>query len=165
SVRWTRGWRYAPFFCLLAVAALLVMFAGFPSGTPLRGTLDSLYFHLKPVRFLRTSYKAAPLVGISLACLSGAGLAVLARRTPAWALAPVAALVAVLFALPLFEGRAIDKLQEYGQVPSSWQAAIGDAQRDTPAGQRIMLLPGELFGFYRWGETVSSVGPAISKRP
>src|SRR3954470_23730472 len=29
SVRWTRGWRYGPFFCLLAVAGLLIMFAGF----------------------------------------------------------------------------------------------------------------------------------------
>jgi arabinofuranan 3-O-arabinosyltransferase len=166
STRWTRGWSYVPFFCLLAAGALLVIFAGFPSGTPLRGTLTSLYFDLKPLRFLRTSYKAAPLVGISLACLSGAGLAALARRSmSAWALAPVAALVAVLFALPLFEGRAIDRPQEYGQIPAAWRTALGDAQRDTPAGQRIMLLPGELFGFYRWGETVSSVGPALAKRP
>src|SRR5690242_1862274 len=166
SVRWTRGWRYGPFFCLLAVAALLVMFAGFPSGTPLRGTLTSLYFDLKPLRFLRTSYKAAPLVGISLACLCGAGLAALPRRgMRGVALGAAAAAVAILFALPLFEGRTIDKPQEYGAVPSAWRSAIADAERTTPAGQRIMLLPGELFGFYRWGETVSSIGPALSKRP
>jgi hypothetical protein len=166
SVRWTRGWRYGPFFCLLAVAALLVMFAGFPSGTPLRGTLTSLYFDLKPLRFLRTSYKAAPLVGVSLACLCGAGLAALPRRgLRGAALGAVAAAVVVLFALPLFEGRAIDKPQEYGAVPAAWTTAIKDAERTTPPGRRIMLLPGELFGFYRWGETVSSVGPALSKRP
>ena len=28
-----------------------------------------------------------------------------------------------------------------------------------------MLAPGALFGFYRWGNTVSSVGPALSERP
>src|SRR5262249_34431704 len=36
ALRWIRGWVYAPFFALLAVLALLAMFAGFPAGTPLR---------------------------------------------------------------------------------------------------------------------------------
>ena len=73
--------------------------------------------------------------------------------------------MAVLFALPLFDGKAIDKPQVYGQIPPAWRAALTDAARTTPADHRIMLLPGELFGFYRWGETVSSVAPALSKRP
>ena len=177
GLRVTRSWPYAPFFCLLTVGALLVMFAGFPSGTPLRGTLTSAYYDLTPLRFLRTSYKAAPLVAISLACLSGPALALLGRRArahglgrvggrvTALGLGAVAAGVAVLFALPLFDGKAIDKPQVYGQIPPAWRAALSDAARTTPADHRIMLLPGELFGFYRWGETVSSVAPALSKRP
>ena len=28
-----------------------------------------------------------------------------------------------------------------------------------------MILPGQLYAWYRWGETVSSIAPAISKRP
>ena len=76
-----------------------------------------------------------------------------------------AAAVAALFALPLFEGRAIDRVQAYGSVPAAWKAAVADVERTTPADRRVMLLPGELFGFYRWGNTVSSIGPAISKRP
>ena len=71
----------------------------------------------------------------------------------------------MLFGLPLFEGRAIDRSQAYGQIPVAWRSAIAGAQRDTPADRRIMLAPGALFGFYRWGNTVSSVGPALSERP
>ena len=71
----------------------------------------------------------------------------------------------MLYGLPMFEGRAIDRSQAYGQIPAAWRSAIAGAQRDTPADRRIMLAPGALFGFYRWGNTVSSVGPALSERP
>ena len=177
GLRWTRRWPYAPFFALLAVGALLAMSAGFPAGTPLRDGLTSAYYALEPLRFLRTSYKAAPLVGIALACLAGPALQALAlkvrtaglgrrwRLAVTGALAVAAAAVAVLYGLPMFEGRAIDRAQAYGQIPVAWRSAIAGAQRVTPADRRIMLAPGALFGFYRWGNTVSSVGPALSERP
>jgi arabinofuranan 3-O-arabinosyltransferase len=177
GMRWTRRWAYAPFFALLAVGALFAMSAGFPAGTPLRDGLTSAYYALEPLRFLRTAYKAAPLVAIALACLAGPALQALVGKVTAaglgrrWrlaatgALALAAAAVAVLYGLPLFEGRAIDRPQAYGQIPAAWRAAIAGAQRTTPGDRRIMLAPGALFGFYRWGNTVSSVGPALSKRP
>ncbi|HEX4626954.1 MAG TPA: alpha-(1-_3)-arabinofuranosyltransferase family protein [Solirubrobacteraceae bacterium] len=177
GLRWTRRWPYAPFFALLAVGALLAMSAGFPAGTPLRDGLTSAYYALEPLRFLRTSYKAAPLVGIALACLAGPALQALAlkirtaglgrrwRLAMTGALALAAAAAAVLYGLPMFEGRAIDRSQAYGQIPVAWRSAIAGVQRVTPADRRIMLAPGALFGFYRWGNTVSSVGPALSERP
>jgi arabinofuranan 3-O-arabinosyltransferase len=177
GMRWTRRWPYAPFFALLAVGALLAMSAGFPAGTPLRDGLTSAYYALEPLRFLRTSYKAAPLLGIALACLAGPALQALAlkvrtaglgrrwRLAATGALALGAAAVAVLYGLPMFEGRAIDRSQAYGQIPVAWRSAIAGAQHITSADRRIMLAPGALFGFYRWGNTVSSVGPALSKRP
>ena len=74
-------WRYAPFFLApRARRALLVMFAGFPEGTPLRRGAD---VHLQPRRrpsqFLRTTYKAGPLVALGLAGLGGARRAALRR--------------------------------------------------------------------------------------
>ena len=46
--RWTRRWRYGPFFLAAgAASALLVMIAGFPEGTPLRRGAD---LHLQPRR-------------------------------------------------------------------------------------------------------------------
>ena len=41
----TRRWRYAPFFGLLAVGALLVMAAGYPAGKPAAGTLEAIYYN------------------------------------------------------------------------------------------------------------------------
>jgi arabinofuranan 3-O-arabinosyltransferase len=173
---WTRRYTYAPFFGLLAVAALLVMAAGFPLSAPLSHALTDLYYHLSPVQFLRTTYKAAPLLAISIACLTGAAvgmlterarsgdLRLLGSRVPAWTL-PALAVVPVLWAAPLFAGHAIDRPLAYDHVPRSWKAAMTAAQRTTPADRRLMVLPGELFGWYRWGGTWTSIAPALDHRP
>ena len=76
----TRRWRYAPFLVLLAVGAMLVMFAGFPNGTPFRRFLLFAYERAEPLQFLRTTYKIAPLLALSLACLGGAAAAALVAR-------------------------------------------------------------------------------------
>ena len=76
----TRRWRYAPFLVLLGVGAMLVMFAGFPSGTPFRRVLLFAYERAEPLQFLRTTYKIAPLLALSLACLGGAAAAALLSR-------------------------------------------------------------------------------------
>ncbi len=171
-----RRWRYAPFLGLLCVGGLLVMFAGFPEGAPLRRALTFAYYEVAPLQSLRTTYKAAPLLALGLACLGGGATAELVRRArrrelhfmgvriPARALAVLAA-VPVLFALPLFSGRAIDRELAYGDVPATWPDALADAERDTPPDRRIAVLPGELFAWYRWGGTMDPVGPALSKRP
>jgi hypothetical protein len=171
-----RRWRYGPFFALLAVVSLLIMFAGFPEGTRLRAALIDVYNGVPSVQFLRTTYKAVPLLSLSLACLAGAGAAALAARAargalrvrgrtvPAWSLAGLA-LVPAVAAAPLFLGRAVDDDQAYGSVPAAWSAALHDADRAQPEGTRTMVVPGELFGFYDWGGTMDPVGPAISGRP
>ena len=81
---WTRRWRYGPFFLLLLLVGLLVMTVGFPEGTPLRRAATFTYNHFSPVQFLRTTYKAGPLVALAVACLGGAaaGGAVEAARAP-----------------------------------------------------------------------------------
>ena len=72
---WTRKDRYGPFALLLVLVGLLVMAAGFPEGTPLRRASNFTYNHFVPVQFLRTTYKAGPLVVIGLAVLAGLGAA------------------------------------------------------------------------------------------
>jgi arabinofuranan 3-O-arabinosyltransferase len=176
GLRWTRRWAYGPFFGLLACAGLVIMALGFPDGAPMRDAMERLYADFEPVRFLRTTYKAAPLVALAFACLGGAGFAALIRlfaavrrhprglRLPRWA--PVVALaIPVCFALPLFQGRAIDPGQAYQEVPGYWTEAVADAERTTPADRRLMILPGSLFAWYRFGETVTSVAPALTERP
>src|SRR6185436_20771573 len=77
---WTRRWRYGPFFLLLALAGLLVMAAGFPDGTPLRRAMNFTYNHVTAVQFLRTTYKAGPLLALGVACLGGVAAAMVPWR-------------------------------------------------------------------------------------
>src|SRR2546423_11268150 len=77
---WTRRWRYGPFFLLLGIAGVLVMSVGFPDGTPLRKAATFTYNHVQATQFLRTTYKAGPLLALAIACLGGAAFGELWRR-------------------------------------------------------------------------------------
>jgi arabinofuranan 3-O-arabinosyltransferase len=173
---WTRRWPYAPFFVMLGAATVIAMSLGFPPGSPLNRLLVPAYYHVGPLQVIRTAWKAAPLAALSLACLAGVateaavtkarssrGLRLLRRRIPAGALMALAP-IPVLWALPLFNGTAIHASLAYGSVPHYWRAALHDASRTTTANQRIMVFPGELFGWYRWGETVDSALPFLTPR-
>jgi arabinofuranan 3-O-arabinosyltransferase len=175
--RWSRRWAYGPFFALVAGGALLVMAAGFPEGAPMRKLLSAVYYESESLRFLRTTYKAAPLLALSVACLGGVALAALtarahtrrlqrpdARLAHVW---PVAAAVAlpVLAGLPLVTGKAIEREYAYGDIPGYWRSAVADSERSTPSGKRVMVLPGALFAWYRWGYTVNGVAPAMTHHP
>ena len=165
---WTRRWRYGPFFLGLALIAVLVMQAGYPDGTALRHGLTFAYNHFVSVRFLRASYKAAPLLAVSLACLAGVAagqawwrLGVTWRRAIGLA---VAAGVLALGAWPLVTGKAQDHQVSYKAIPAAWRAAARDVNRGLPRNSRAMVLPGDLFSFYTWGGTVDPILPALSKR-
>jgi arabinofuranan 3-O-arabinosyltransferase len=175
GLAWNRGWRYGPFFGLLVVLGVLVMSTGFPEGKPLERVLINAYYNVGSLQFLRTTYKAAPDVAIGFACLVGAACARLYAATrqgslrvlrvpvPSWALL-VLVLVPIGYGLPFFNGTAIDKRLDY-KVPAYWRTALADAGRTTPPDKRIAILPGQLFSWYRWGETVVSVAPSLTKRP
>src|SRR4051794_31022660 len=165
---WTRRWRYGPFFLLLAIAGLLVMSVGFPDGTPLRKAATFTYNHVQAVQFLRTTYKAGPLLALALACLGGAAFAELWARLGARAVARAgvavgAAALVVLATLPLFEGRAVELT--WKRIPAGWKDAARDLDRGLPPGSRALVLPGQPFAFYRWGGTVDPILPALTDRP
>lgn len=186
-----RRWSYAPFFGLLACASLVILFAGFPHGTAASRTFMAAYEHVPALRFMRTTYKAAPILALALAALGGATAAVLVNRVRASArptapavlrgwprLAGLArhatlpgiglallALTPLVWALPFFSGHAIDRRLGYDHVPAAWHAAISDAGAAAAENRRTMVLPGELFGDYTWGETWDSVAPGLTRRP
>jgi hypothetical protein len=166
---WTRRWRYGPFFLGLALIATLIMQAGFPDGTPLRHGLTFAYNHFASIRFLRASYKAAPLLAVSLACLAGVAAGqVYWRLGVAWRRGIgllVAAGVVALAALPLVTGKGQDRQVSFKGVPAAWRAAARDVDRQLPRNSRAIVLPGDLFSFYTWGGTVDPILPALSKRP
>ena len=174
---WARRWTYGPFLMLLACAAVITMSLGFPPGSPLNRAFIAVYYHSTAVQVLRTTWKAAPLLALPIACLAGLFTDLVVRRAraagelrvwrlhlPAWSLVALVS-VPVLWALPLFDGSAIDSPDAYGSVPSYWRAAMHGATTATSTNQRIMILPGELFGWYRWGATGdSSIAPYLTPR-
>jgi arabinofuranan 3-O-arabinosyltransferase len=167
---WTRRWRYGPFFLALALIGLLVMFTGFPDGAPLRRALHWSYDRVELVQFMRTTYKAGPLLALALACLAGAAAGVLwdrlRGRVAASALASLAAVALLVgWAWPLFEGRAIDGQLAFERVSADWERAASDVDRELPRGTRALVLPGQVFPFYRWGGTQDAVLPALTDRP
>ena len=167
---WTRRWRYGPFFAALALLALLVMFTGFPDGSPLRRALHWSYDRAELVQFLRTTYKVGPLLALALACLAGVAAGVLWERLRgrvalAVAAAAVAMALVVGWAWPLFDGRAIDGQISFDAVPAGWERAAADVDDELPRGTRALVLPGQVFPFYRWGGTQDALLPALTDRP
>jgi arabinofuranan 3-O-arabinosyltransferase len=168
---WTRHWRYGPFFAALALLGLLVMFTGFPDGAPLRRALHWSYDRVELVQFLRTTYKAGPLLALALACLGGVAAGVLWKRLRARGVAlSVAAAVAAAglvagWAWPLVEGRAVDGQISFDAVPADWEKTADGVDRVLPRGTRALVLPGQVFPFYRWGGTQDALLPALTDRP
>ena len=166
----SRRWAYAPFFLLLLLTGLLVMTAGFPEGTPFRRALTFTYNHVEGVQFLRTTYKAGPLVALAVACLAGAGASAvwprLSQSRPTRLLAPAAAagLVAVA-AWPLTTGRALDPKFTWDEIPDPWRQAAADVDARLGERDRGLVLPGQLYAFYDWGATVDPILPVLADEP
>jgi arabinofuranan 3-O-arabinosyltransferase len=163
---WTRRWRYGPFLLALALVSLLVMSVGYPTGTLARSGVTFIYNHVTAVQFLRTTYKAGPLLALAVALLAGGGAAAagehLRGRASVAALAVGAALL-VLSALPLFQGRALELT--YTAIPAAWTQTGHDLDAQLPANARALVLPGQAYAFYNWGGTVDPILTATTKRP
>ena len=100
------------------------MVAGFPEGTPLRRAMNFTYNHVAPLQFLRTTYKAGPLLALALAGLGGLAAARAApwlrargRALPAVAVAGLAALAAVA-CWPLVRGQRARLAADLGADPA-----------------------------------------------
>ncbi len=160
----TRRARYAPLFLAMVLLGLLVMFTGFPEGTPLRKAATFTYNHVQATRFLRTTYKAGPLVAVGLSGLAALAVAALRPRGRLLATGGLAFLVA-LACWPVVRGVALDRQLAVRDVPATWRAAARDLDRTLPRGERAMVLPGQLFAYYRWGGSYDPILPALTDRP
>ncbi|MFL5338152.1 MAG: alpha-(1-_3)-arabinofuranosyltransferase family protein, partial [Geminicoccaceae bacterium] len=171
-----RRLRYAPFLVLLVAVGVTIETAGFPNGTPVRGTMEWIYQHVFVLRFLRTTNKAAPLVALGLAGLLGLGarqsVTYLRARPPglgrklALVSMPVAVVaLLVLAALPLIRGDTLDTQQAFKRIPASWRQAGRSLDQHLPANTRALVLPGQIFAYYNWGGTQDAILPRLTSRP
>jgi arabinofuranan 3-O-arabinosyltransferase len=168
-----RRWTYAPYCLILILAGALIVMAGFPDGAPPRRAALFAYFHLPGVQFLRTTYKAAPLMGVAYALLAGAAaprawVSLGAPHRPRAARAAAAGAVLAVLALaayPLVRGDAVDSQLAWKEVPRAWTDAARDLDGELPDNTRAVVLPGQPFATYRWGSTVDPILPALTNRP
>ncbi len=156
---WTRKHPYAPFALLLVLTGLLIMAAGFPEGTPLRKASNFTYNHFVPVQFLRTTYKAGPLVVMGVAVLGGLA----AQRIPRRALLAAALVLPLVASWPLIRGRGVDDQLLWKEIPAAWRDAV--AQLDADGGGRAVVLPGQLYAYYDWGGTIDPILPVLTDEP
>lgn len=181
SLVFLRRWRYGAFFGLLLGLSVLAMSTGFPQQSAIGRVVTDLYYSAGPLQFMRTTYKAAPLAALALACLAGVGLgsafdwlrslrlnvngAVRAVWPASAVLVMLIGMIVLFWGRPLWAGNAVDARLFFSEVPSPWVAAVDEAQRSTPTDTRIALLPGDLFGWYTWGGTQNAVAPGLSDKP
>jgi Alpha-(1->3)-arabinofuranosyltransferase len=66
---------------------------------------------------------------------------------------------------PLVTGEAIDSSIAYDRVPRAWKDAARDLDLELPRSSRAIVLPGQVFPYYRWGGTQDPILPALSERP
>ena len=167
---------YAPFLLALVVVGIVIETAGFPDGTPVRGTMVWIYDHIFVLSFMRTTNKAAPLVAVGIAGMLGlgaryaltwlGGLRVGGVRRTALVAAPLAlAGLIVLGALPLIRGEALDTQLSYKRIPSAWVQAGRGLDRQLPQNTRAIVLPGQIFAYYNWGGPLDAILPRLTSRP
>jgi arabinofuranan 3-O-arabinosyltransferase len=171
-----RRLRHGPFLAMLLIVGVAIETAGFPDGTPVRGTMVWIYKHIFVLSFLRTTNKAAPLVAAGVAGLLGIGFAYGLQRLRGLERprlrragligAPLALAALLVFAaLPLIRGDAIDTQLSYKRIPSGWTEAGHGLNKTLEANTRAIVLPGQIFAYYTWGGTLDAILPRLTNRP
>ena len=139
----TRRWRYAPFLLLVLVVGAAIEVAGFPNGTPAREGMEWVYRNVSPLRFLRTTQKAAPLVAVGVGGLLALFVHVVLarlraaprgwmRRAGPFALAGSIVVLILLSALPLVRGDGVEEQLAWKEIPAAWKQAGQDLDRELP---------------------------------
>jgi arabinofuranan 3-O-arabinosyltransferase len=166
GLRATRRWFYAPFFGLLACVSLVAMCAGFPTGTSFGHVIGWVYEQFATLRFLRTTYKAAPILALSLAALGGvAANALIAsiRRRAAQGPGRAPAWLAAQFEEPAAAAR-VERVGRYVNLPAIAVAILACAS----VAWALPLFTGHAidrnlaYGHVpaAWSETMSAAGSA-----
>src|SRR5206468_248988 len=62
-------------------------------------------------------------------------------------------------------GRALDGQLTWRRIPPAWRAAGAHVDAVAGARSRAVVLPGQLYAYYRWGATVDPVLPRLARSP
>jgi len=162
-------WRYRLYFAGLVLVGLALSVGTHPFTDPsLLGRGLKAFMTGTTAGFaLRSTDRATPLVVLGLAVLLGAGGTALSARVPRTGALVAAGLVALVVVnnVPLLAGEAIaSDFVRPEQIPSYYRVAaryLDEHGEDT----RALVLPGEDFAAYDWGNLIDPIWPGIMTRP
>lgn len=170
-------WRYRTYFVALVVVGLALAVGTHPydDPAPLGSVIKSASSAGTAAFAMRNSPRALPLVALSLAVLTAVGLTALCSELERWragrhrAVGPAAigvvALMAVANLPPLWTAKMVQpQLQRPEDLPDYWTQAASDLDAMGSA-TRVLELPGQDFGAYRWGTTQDVITRGLMDRP
>ncbi len=161
-------WRYRVFAALLVVLGVVLAVGAYPLSdpTPLGVVFRSIGENSTIGLAMRSSNRVIPLVVLGLSLLVGSAVHSLRDWRPKASIG-VAVMVGVLACVnlaPLFEGKIVATNLMFPETLPRYvtnTAAYLNSTGTTP----VLSLPGEDFGYYRWGVTLDSVWPGLLDRP
>ncbi len=165
----TIRWRYRIGFTVLLLVGLTIAVGTYPfdSPSPFGALLKWFTFSSTAGLALRSTARAVPLVVLSLAVFTGAGLSGMARRWPraSFGASGFVILLAIANLPVIFTGDYVDaNLERDEDIPTYWVDATSHLDA-SGSNTRVLELPGIDFASYRWGDTVDPITPGLMDRP
>ena len=161
-------WRYRAFCVLLVVLGVLLAVGAYPLAhpTPLGTIFRAIGENSTIGLAMRSSNRVIPLVVLGLSLLIGSGVGALRawRPTASMVAAVLVGVLACVNMAPLFEGNIVATNLMFPETLPTYvtNAATYLNERGTAP---VLGIPGEDFGYYRWGVTMDSVWPGLLTRP
>jgi hypothetical protein len=161
-------WRYRAFAVILIAAGVIFAVSAFPFlhpspfGALLKAAADKSTVGLA----MRSTNRVVPLIVLGLALLVASGITAIREVKPAYgtALAVIIAVLAAVNLAPLYQGNLIASNLEFPNTLPRYVTQTA-SYLNKAGTNRVLGIPGEDFGYYRWGVTMDPIWPGLLTRP
>ncbi len=162
------SWRRRAFFALLVIVGTVLAVATHPYASPsvVGSKLKAFMTHSTIGAALRSTDRATPMVILGLAMFLGMGVVALARRKRYAGLVAAVLVVGLVAAAnpPVWNGSTVPtRFTQPSPLPLYVRQAAA-ALNAEHIGTRVLAIPGENFGAYRYGDTTDPIWPGVLTR-
>ena len=161
-------WRHRGYFVLLTVVGMVLAVAAYPfsSPSPVGVVLKNLMTRTTVGMAMRSTDRAAPLVLLGVAVLLGAGVTAVATRRRVAGLVVGVVVCALVAAAnpPVWNGTTVEPRYTRPNPLPRYVTQAAAALNAEHKGTRVLAIPGENKGAYRYGNTVDSIWPGLLTR-
>ncbi len=162
-------WRHRAFFILLIVVGMVLAVGSHPYGAPstVGGVIKNFMTKTTAGLALRSTDRATPMVLLGLAILLGAGITALARRQQlvGLGLTGVALLTVAAANPPVWNGTTVLDRYIFPTPVPTYVTQAANALNAQNTKTRVLAIPGNNFGGYRYGNTDDPIWPGLLTRP